>query len=474
MVKKQQRRKVEKVWSPQSGSQLLFMMCPAIEVLYDGTRGSMKTDSLIMDFAQHVGQGFGADWRGILFRRSFPQLAHIIAKTKSWYKKIFPSVKYNAADHVWTWPAGEQLLLRYLSNEDDCDEYQGHEYPWIGFEELTNWPDEKCYEKMKACNRSSRADMPRKYRSNCNPYGVGHSWVKNKFVRNPSQKYEVINDSGEEIRVRIHGDIYENKILLRADPGYIRRALESITDENLRKAWFKGRWDIVAGGAFADVWDADIHVLAPFEIPETWARMVDRSFDWGSSAPFSVGWWVETDGCEVKMVDGTTRTFCPGTLIRLAEWYGWDGKNPNKGCHMLAVNIAHGIKDIEANFPFPVKPGPADSSIFDDVNKNCIANDMAIVGIGWEKADKGPGSRRTGLERVRQYMEASKQYPMEAPGLFVFSTCRHFMRTIPVLPRDSKKMDEVDTDAEDHIYDEVSYRVCFKRKEGKMIGVEGV
>jgi len=140
---------------------------------------------------------------------------------------------------------------------------------------------------------------------------------------------------------------------------------------------------------------------------------------------------------------------------------------------MLAVNIANGIKEVESNFPFPVKPGPADSSIFDEVNRNCIANDMATVGVGWEKADKSPGSRRVGLERVRQYMEASKQYPMEAPGLFVFSTCRHFIRTMPVLPRDSKKMDEVDTKAEDHIYDETAYRVCFKRPEGKMVSVVG-
>ena len=58
------------VWTPQPGSQTLFLSCPIFEALYHGTRGPGKTDALIMDFAQHVGQGLGSAWRGILFRQA--------------------------------------------------------------------------------------------------------------------------------------------------------------------------------------------------------------------------------------------------------------------------------------------------------------------------------------------------------------------------------------------------------------------
>jgi len=57
-------------WSPQPGSQTFFVTSPIFETLYEGTRGPGKTNALLMDFCQHVGQGFGAAWRGVLFRRS--------------------------------------------------------------------------------------------------------------------------------------------------------------------------------------------------------------------------------------------------------------------------------------------------------------------------------------------------------------------------------------------------------------------
>ena len=70
------------------------------------------------------------------------------------------------------------------------------------------------------------------------------------------------------------------------------------------RAWLFGDWDITAGGMFDDLWDASVHVVQPFEIPGTW--YLDRSFDWGSSKPYSVGWWAESDGSDIKLADGTT------------------------------------------------------------------------------------------------------------------------------------------------------------------------
>lgn len=444
-------------WVAQAGSQAAFLSCPIYECLYEGTRGPGKTDALLMDFAQHCGQGFGVNWRGVLFRQTYPQLSDVIAKSKRWFYQIFPGIKFNGSDHTWTWPSGEQLLLRHMRTEDDYWNYHGHEYPWIGFEELTNWPSSACYDSMKSCSRSSYPGMPRKYRSTCNPYGIGHNWVKAKFI-DPAPSGVVIREAGQSERVRLHGSLYENKILLKADPEYIQK-LESITDENKKKAWLQGSWDIVSGGMFDDVWLQDKHVIQPFAIPKDWR--IDRSFDWGSSAPFSVGWWAESNGTDAP--DG--RNYPRGTVFRIAEWYGWNGK-PNEGCRKLAGEIAHGILNFEKEMKLTgkVQPGPADSAIFDTQNGVCIADDMLRVGVRWERADKGPGSRRNGWEHMRGMMKASLDHPQEKPGLFIFDTCRHFMRTVPVLPRSDKIPDDIDTLAEDHIADEARYRLMMPNR----------
>ena len=449
------------VWAPQPGSQQFFLQCPYWEALYEGTRGPGKTQGLLMDFAQHVGQGHGANWRGILFRETYPQLADVVSKSKKLFFQVFQGAKFNASDYSWRFPDGEELLFRHMSREDDYWNYHGHEYPWIGWEELTNWASPACYEAMKSCSRSSHPGMPRKYRSNCNPYGVGHNWVKSYFI-DPAPAGVPIKADGKPTRVRIHGSVYENKILMQADPEYIQK-LESITDPNKRKAWLYGSWDIVAGGMFDDVWRDDVHSLEPFDIPSSWT--IDRTFDWGSSKPFSVGFWAESDGTEATLRDGTKKAWPRGTLFRIGEIYGWNGQ-PNEGCRKLAVEVARDIVAFQKDVPWGsrVIPGPADNSIFDAENGVCIADDMAKLGVRWTRSDKSPGSRRTGWEALRKRLKACLAQTMEDPGLFVFNVCRHFLRTVPTLPRDSTKTDDVDTRAEDHVGDEVRYRCLAVRK----------
>lgn len=219
-----------------------------------------------------------------------------------------------------------------------------------------------------------------------------------------------------------------------------------------------GDWNIVAGGMFDDVWEEGRHVLVPFAIPKSWR--IDRAFDWGSSKPFSVGWWAESDGTEAVMADGTKRTFPRGTLFRIAEWYGWNGR-PNEGLKLSDAGIADGIVKHQTDLGIAdrVRPGPADSSIFDETNGDSPAKIQERHKVRWEKADKSPGSRNRGWQLMRGRLMASKAPRMEEPGLFVFNTCRQFIRTFPVLPRSDKDPDDIDTDAEDHVADESRYRV---------------
>jgi len=473
LVEGKGRKPIE--WAPQPGSQEAFLSCPIPEALYEGTRGPGKTDALIMDFLQHVGAGYGEEWRGIIFRRTYPELQDIIDKCLKWIPRIFPGANYNRSEHFWTFPQGEKLFLRHFLRPADYWSYHGHAYPWIAWEELTTWPDDQCYKSMFSCNRSTAVGIPLKVRATTNPYGVGHNWVKTRW-RLPILPGHiigpVITDSRdregelEPPRVAIHGELRENKILLYADPKYITRIRAAARNPQELRAWLHGDWNIVAGGMFDDVWDPRLHVVPnfpPHKIPRLWR--IDRSYDHGQSKPFSVGWWAQSNG-EPFEHNGVTYGKLRGDLYRVAEWYGWNG-HANEGARMLSTDIAQGILERERDWGIKgrVKQGPADSSIFDDYEPGTsVAGDMRSVGVRWLPADKGPGSRKQGWQQLRKLLTNSKESYREEPGIFILERCEQFIRTVPVLPRDDGDLDDVDTDAEDHVGDETRYRIRYKPK----------
>lgn len=438
---------VKVVWEPHPGSQTRFLTCPIWEVLYEGSRGPGKTDALLMDFAQFVGAGYGSNWRGILFRREYKHLDDIIAKSKRWFRQIFPGARWlsSKSDYKWVFPGGEELLFRHIKDPDDYWDYHGHEYPWIGWEELTNWPTLDCYEAMKSCSRSSVRGMPRRVRATCNPWGVGHSAVKEYFI-SPAPAETVITDAKGLKRVRIHGKTSENKALLAAQPEYLTY-LDSIKNENLKKAWRDGDWDVVVGGFLQGVWDRAKHVVKPFKIPDDWPRW--RALDWGFAKPYSVGWYcIDPDG----------------VIYRYRELYGYGG-SADVGTRESAAEVIKKIKEIEAaetKRGIRFKRSPADSSIWDNVGTSISVGSLFDkANIHWIKAAKGPGSRKNGAQVVIDRLK---------DGTFkVFDTCTHWLRTVPVLMPDANDWEDVDTEQEDHCWDETRYSLTAHHRPKRLL-----
>lgn len=472
------------IWHYLEGtSQERFISSPWFETLFHGTRGPGKTDSLLMSFAQHVGTGLGSAWRGVIFRQTYPQLADVQAKSEKWFRQMFPGARFNRTRMMWEFPGGEALLFRHINRVEDYWNYHGHEYPFLGWEELTNWATDECFKAMMSCCRSSTMGVPRMVRATTNPYGPGHSWVKERYQLAGDWKgLKIIehpvdaHGNAEQPRAAIHGHIDENQILLAADPNYKRTIVASAANPEMAAAWLEGSWDIVAGGMFGDVWNARYNVVSKFSIPSTWR--LDRAFDWGSSKPFSVGWYAQSDGSDLLMKDGTWRATVRGDLFRIKEWYGWNGQ-PNQGLKMLATDVTEGIIERELKWGLRrgnksfVQPGPADSAIYSMENGVSIGADMAMrvrvngvvyPGVQWTRADKRPGSRKAGWEAMRKMMRNGwpneQGEPREKPGFFVVGEENvQFLRTVPSLPRDEKDMDDINTDVEDHIADEVRYRI---------------
>lgn len=507
-------------WQPLPGSQTLAVACPCDEVLYHGTRGPGKTEAQLAYFVSRCGLGYGEHWKGVIFDRGYKNLKDVIAKSLVMIPKIFPKAKFlsSKSDLQWSFPDGETLIFRHIKRAQDYRDYHGQEYPFIGFNELTSYPTSELYDSMKSCSRSGflpkehspkltpedkriiaecdlleepypkevkariLSNIPLVMFSTTNPHGPGHGWVKRRWVdkaapgvpiKTSSRVFNPRTKQEETISttvVHIFGSYRENRYL---DPKYVA-FLNAIRDPNKRRAWLGGDWSITSGGALDDLWKAGVHILPRFIIPKGWR--VTRSFDWGSSHPFSVGFWAIANGEEVTLPNG--KKFCPakGSRIRIGEIYGCEkSKNElgqmvpafgtNRGMKLSAREVARQIVEMEEELfedgwtQSRVTPGPADGQIFNvnESESDSIAQLMAKEGVEWERADKSPGTRKNGLEMMRVALENATQG--EGPGLYVMSHCEAFLETVPSLPRDEDDPDDVDTTAEDHVYDESRYMV---------------
>ena len=443
-------------WQPQPGPQTLLLSCPVEDLAFGGARGGGKTDGLLGDWLSYATE-YGEAARGVIFRKSYPELEEVARRAREIYLPL--GGKWKASSRTWDL-GGAELKLRFLASDDDADAYQGHSYSYIGFDELGNWSSFAGIDKLRACMRSPHG-IPCYLRNTANPGGRGHNLIRARYVAPaPPRKPFVDAESGIR-RVFIPSLLDDNKILTTKDPDYWKRVVASANGrEDLIKAWRWGLWDIVAGGFFDDLFNRAVHVIKPFDIPPSWR--VDRSFDWGSSKPYAVQFWAESDGTQAP----NGRFYPRGTLFLAAQIYGWNGR-PNEGLRRTATEIGRQIREAERGFngslwkgQRQVLPGPADPSIFATENGNCIAEDMGRVGVRWEQADN---SRVPGWEKCRELIKASLASPMEEPGVFFFDTCTQFLRTFPVLPRDERKPDDVDSEAEDHDGDAFRYRAMARR-----------
>lgn len=451
----------------------------ATEILYGGAAGGGKSHLL-----RAAAIAWCFDIPGLqvyLFRRTSPDLLSNHMEGPSGFPSILAPwiesgyVKINYSKGFIAFGNGSKIFLRHCQYEKDVHNYQGAEIHVLMMDELTHFSRSQ-YTFLRSRVRLGGLSLPERYRGKfpriigaTNPGGVGHNWVKMMFVdaAPPLDVWQTERDEGGMMRQFIPALLEDNPTLLENDPNYEQR-LEGMGNPALVRAMRTGDWDIVAGGMFDDVWDRTKHALKPFPVPESWR--IDRSFDWGSSKPFSVGWWAESDGTTATMADGTTRAFPRGSLIRIGEWYGWDGKNPNVGIRMPDVDIARGVVEHEKRMGIRgrTKSGPADSAIFSgNPGTRTTGEIMRSEGVSFTESDKRPGSRAIGWEAMRRMMTAAMQERPEEPGLWVFDTCSQFIRTIPTLPRDEKKPDDIDTDAEDHIADEVRYRVTAPKLEAE-------
>ncbi len=438
------------IWTPQP-KQAVFMSRGEDEVLYGGAAGGGKSDALVMEALRQV---HIPHYRGLILRKTYPELGELIDKSQAIYPRAFPKARYNGSAHTWSFPSGAKLRFGAMHHERDRFKYQGHAYAFIAFDELTHFT-QKEYEYLLTRNRPNGPGVRCYVRATANPGGVGHGWVKERFVTaaRPLEthwhKAEIqMPDGGRRevwrSRVFVPASVFDNPALLRNDPDYVARL--AVLPEAERNALLYGSWDSFDGQVFTE-WRDDpdhyedrrwSHVIDPFHLPETWR--IYRGLDWGYSRPFSVHWYA---------VDHDRR------LYAVRELYGCTGR-ANTGVKWEPGRVADAIRRVEGEDPNLKGKrvlGVADPAIFASDGTESIASIMERAGVFFEKGDH---------QRLAGKMQIHDRLAFDEEGrtmLYVFSTCKHLIRTLPALVYDKAEVEDIDTDGEDHAYDELRY-VC--------------
>ena len=428
--------------------QSAFHASKANEILYGGAAGGGKTKALIMDalFRCLTYPGTTA----VVFRRTYQELEDTDIKeaTASYPQEL---AKYNAGRHEFKLVNGSRVLFRHCEHEEDRFRYSGIEIQFLYFDELTSF-EQTIYDFLKTRLRAKKSlGVVPIVRSASNPGNIGHGWVKKMFVdAGPYmsiQEQEIYSEAlhkGRTIRTQYIPALATENPFITED--YIFQ-LEMKPDA-LRRALLNGDWDSFEGQVFTEFVDDKTHyhdrlwthVIEPFPIPEHWPRYM--SFDHGYTKPFSVGWWA---------VDPE------GRVYRYKEWYGCKPRQANVGVEYTPVQIAEGIvsrEEAETADNISIDR-IADPAIFDKSRGDSVADQMRPNGLrNGVYFRKGDNSRMAGKMQLHERLRFN---PDGRPGIYVFNTCQDWIRTVPTLPYSLTKPEDVDTDAEDHAYDDTRY-----------------
>jgi len=421
------------LWKPHY-KQSMALKCPAFEMLFGGAAGGGKSDFLLIDFYAGV-MKYGKYWRGILFRRTYDELEELLKRAYELYLPLGGRQTNKGRDFVF--PNGAMIGFRYLEQDKDVLRYQGHQYTWIGFDELGNYSSDYAWRYMITRCRSA-AGVPCYMRATANPGGTGHAWIKTRFIDGfePYRTHKTVETAGTVTipitRAFIPSRLEDNPSLMSNDPGYAERL--KLLPSHLYRALRQGDWDIFAGQVF-DEFRRERHVVKPYALePGVWKKFY--ALDWGYADPFSLGKWA---------VNGE------GRMVRYGEWYGCAQDEMNVGIKMGAADAAK--KAWEMALMEGVTECVADTSMWSKDDDGPSKAEM------WEDAGftmiQAKKDRVNGLSVFHQRLQSECEDGK--PMLQVFDHCVHFIRTIPTLTPSPTNPEDVNTRLEDHIYDESRY-----------------
>jgi len=434
----------EVLFQPNPGPQTNFLAAPEREVLYGGAAGGGKTYSLIVDPLRYCNN---PNMNALILRRTNDELREIIHKSQEMYPQAFPGAKWMEKKSQWTFPSGARIWMTYLEQEKDVLRYQGQAFTYIGFDELTQYPTPYAWDYLRSRLRTADPSLPVYMRGTTNPGGPGHGWVKKMFIdpapagkpfwatditTGETLKYPKQHAKSEQPLFKrrfIPAKLMDNPFLY--EQGDYEAMLLSLP-ETQRRQLLEGSWDVAEGAAFSE-FDRRYHVTDVFAIPDNWRKF--RACDYGYSSYSAVLWFA---------VDPATEQ-----LVVYREMYV---------SKYTAKDLAFAILDVERS-DGQISYGVLDSSCWHKRGDTgpSLAEQMISVGCRWRPADRSKGSRVSGKNEIHRRLQVDDI--TEQAGLTIFNNCTNLIAQLPIIPLDKSNSEDVDTKAEDHLYDALRYGI---------------
>ena len=386
------------------------MNATADEVLYGGAAGGGKSFGQFLDAVRYAGQYAGS--KQIIFRRTYPELEQSMIRT---FEAMLPKTffKYNASKHSGRFPNGSIIDFGYMDSERDVYRYQSAEFDVIRFDELTHFT-EQMYVYMLSRLRGSNP-YPRSMRSSTNPGGVGHSWVKARFIDPMPPDTVLQTETGT--RIFIPAKVQDNAFLMQNDPIYLKR-LKNLSARD-QKALLHGQWDIFDGQYF-DNFEREVHILEPLftrgNQPKDWEYYIAIDYGLDMLAAYLVG---VTPKEEYIVID---------------EFY--DGNQHPDGEHkgLIVSEAAEAILNLKKGYDVRRIFAPPDLWGKSKETGKCIAELFYERGV---RLSQVRAERAAGWMELKELLQPKPdEQGARTADLRIFSCCRHLIRTLPALAVD--------------------------------------
>jgi len=445
------------ILKPNPGQQTFALQQPYTikELLYGGARGGGKTFAGMIWMTEYVEH---PRFQGLVIRRNSDDLSDWIERARYMYSGLGGVVTGQPA--VIRFPSGAIIKTGHLKDDATYTKYQGHEYQKMLIEELTQIQSEDRYLKLISSCRTSIPELKPQIFATANPGGVGHLWVKKRFV-DPSPPNKAFNGNDGMRRIFVPATIDDNPILMESDPDYVK-TIEALrfTDEALYQAWRYGVWDIFVGQVFKE-WQPfkdgqPYHVIKelPKFIDETTGRthsILDKcqkyiALDWGYNDPTSIHWIAVTPEDDQGIKRFYVYREISGSERSPSEWARDVADivltEPVEMMIMPHDTYSHlgGTRPIEQQF----------REVFSEYAlKHPGFNLTMVYGEAKNHASK--------MNRQALLHDTLREAPDGLPFLQILDTCRKLIETLPALPYSSLRPEEIDDKSDDHYYDSMTY-----------------